>query len=74
MYTEQNFRTKKELREAVAASLAGTGKPVYYYQPGRYSETTFRDGTLDIEGPHYPEPHRWYAICVARDGAIVRVK
>lgn len=27
-----------------------------------------------VEGPHYPEPHRWYAQVEMKDGIVVKVK
>ena len=88
MYTEKNFRSKKELKAAVEsynvwASLsdeakallpACSNKPVRYYQPGPFGGNEPADGTFCCEGPHYPEPHRWYATCTAKDGVIVKVK
>ena len=69
MYTRRNFRSKKELKAAVAA-----GEEVTYYQPGPFGGNEPRDGTFCCEGPHYPEPHRWYATCEAKDGRIVKVR
>jgi hypothetical protein len=69
MYTMQNFRTKKQLREAVAA-----GQRVSIYQPGPFGGTEPRDGVVSVEGPHFPEPHRWYAEVTLRDGVVVSVK
>ena len=84
MYTEKNFRSKKELKEAVAAynlrkSLPEDApfpmaRPVRYYQPGPFGGNEPKDGTFCCEGPHYPEPHKWYATCTAKDGVIVKVK
>ena len=88
MYTEKNFRTKKELKEAVASynvwdaltpeakALLPTcsNKPVRYYQPGPFGGNEPLNGTFCCEGPHYPEPHKWYATCTAKDGVIVKVK
>ena len=67
MYTERNYRTKKAMAEDVKA-----GKPVRVFQPGGIfpSQT---DGVVSIEGPHFPEPHRWYARVEIRDGVIVKV-
>lgn len=67
MYVTPNFKTKKELRLAIAAD-----SPVTYYQPG-LSDTPL-NGTIYVEGPHYPKPHRWYATCKVRDGKIISVK
>ena len=53
-YTDINFKTKKQLKEAVAS-----GKLVTVYQPGGIFR--LKAGTVYLEGPHFPEPHRWYA-------------
>jgi hypothetical protein len=71
VYTVRNFKTKKALREALKA-----GEKLGYYQPnaditGREAP---RDGTVYLEGPHYPEPHRWYAQAKVKDGYIISVK
>lgn len=69
MYTSTNFRTKKALKEAVAA-----GQRVTVYQPGPFGGDPPRSGTVALEGPHYPEPHKWYAQAVLENGVIVKVK
>jgi hypothetical protein len=65
MYTVQNFKTKKALKEAVAA-----GKQIETYQPGGMFEAP-KNGMIALEGPHYPEPHRWYASAEIKNGIIV---
>lgn len=72
MYTREDYKTKKALREAVKAFLEGSGEPVMYYQPGLGETPT--EGRINLEGPHYPKPHTWYAEAVAKDGIIVSVK
>lgn len=70
MYTDINFKTKKALKEAVAA-----GKVVTVYQPNA-DITGFpapTNGRVSLEGPHYPEPHRWYASAELKDGRVVKV-
>lgn len=98
MYTEKNFRSKKELKAAVQAyneavafnltvaqplGLLTVGavlaakvvpRPVRYFQPGPFGGNEPTNGTFCCEGPHYPEPHKWYATCTAVDGVIVKVK
>ena len=69
MYTHTNFKTKKALKEAVAA-----GERVTFYQPGGMFPTPTTDGVIYVEGPHYPQPHRWYAKCETVNGVIVKVK
>lgn len=68
MYTYENYRTKKELVADVKA-----GKQVRVYQPGGIFPSQ-KDGEVSIEGPHYPEPHRWYASATIADGVVVKVK
>lgn len=66
-YVSPNFKNKKALKEAVA-----TGRQVRVFSPGPYPVT--ENGTETVEGPHYPEPHRWYARVEVRGGIVVKVK
>jgi hypothetical protein len=73
VYTTKNFATKKQLKEAVTA-----GELVTIYQPGGLfnppeASSTYT-GVAYLEGPHYPEPHRWYAEATLKDGIVVKVK
>ena len=81
MYTDRNFKTKKALKEAIAAYHAISpvdgqrmGRAVTYYQPGPFAGNEPRNGTIYCEGPHYPAPHTWYAQCIVENGIIVKVK
>jgi hypothetical protein len=69
MYTNKNFKTKKALKEAVA-----NGEKLTYYQPGPFGGNETMDGVITLEGPHYPEPHKWYAQATVENGFIVKVK
>lgn len=69
MYTHFNFRTKKALKEAVTK-----GERVTVFQPGPFGGNEPSDGQIALEGPHYPEAHRWYAEAELKDGVVVRVK
>lgn len=74
MYTNKNFKTKKALRDAVAA-----GEKVTVFQPNDIFNNSASNnpnfsGTVTIEGPHHPEPHRWYAQATIKNGIVVRVK
>lgn len=68
MYTVTNFKTKKALKEAVAA-----GQKVGIYQPGPFGGNEPKDGIICLEGPHYPQAHSWYANALLKDGYIVKV-
>ncbi len=68
MYCDTNFKTKKALKEAVA-----NGGAVNVYQPGPFGGNEPADGEVSVEGPHYPEPHRWYARVTLKGGIITKV-
>lgn len=70
MYATTNYRSKKDLKAAMAKA-GEAGLPCH--QPGPFGPHV-KDGTHCCEGPHYPEPHRWYATVTVKDGRIVKVK
>ena len=69
MYTTKNFQTKKALKEAIAK-----GEKVTIFQPGPFGGDTPKNGKVALEGPHYPQPHKWYASATIHDGYVVAVK
>lgn len=70
MYTTIDFSSKKAIKEALAA-----GKTVTLYQPGPFGgDPNEINGTVYLEGPHYPKPHRWYASGKAVNGVLVSIK
>lgn len=68
MYCSPNFKTKKALKEAVKA-----GRTITVFQPGPFGGNPPTEGRVCVEGPHYPEPHRFYATCTLEGGRIVKV-
>jgi len=69
MYVNPNFRTKKELKEAIAA-----GRDVEVYDNSMFSVVVPENGTVYLEGPHFPEPHKWYAQGTMQGGRLVKIK
>ena len=67
MYVEPNFKTKKALKQALAR-----GERVEVFSPGPFSSPAH--GQVAIEGPHFPEPHRWYGLATVKDGQVIAVK
>ena len=67
-YTTVNYRTKKSLVQDVKA-----GKRVTVYQPGPFGPDV-KDGICHLEGPHYPEAHKWYASAIVKAGVIISIK
>ena len=71
MYTTTNYKTKKQLRDAIAA-----GDRITVYQPNADITGAYppNDGRVFLEGPHYPQPHKWYAEATLREGVVVSIK
>lgn len=67
-YTVHDYETKKALKQDLT-----DGKDIKVYQPGGLSEIP-RDGKVYLEGPHYPRPHKWYAIGMMENGRLVKVR
>ena len=67
MYTDTNYQSKKELKLAVER-----GDKVTLFAPGLGSPKA--NGTEFVEGPHYPQPHKFYAEVTMKDGYVIKVK
>lgn len=63
MYTQTNFKFKKDLIAAVNA-----GEMVGVFQPGPFGPDV-KDGNGVVEGPH--GYHKWYASVTVKDGRVV---
>lgn len=66
MYVRPNFKTKKALKEAITR-----GQSVEIFSPGPFPPN--KDGKEFVEGPHYPERHRWYAKVDVCNGLVIKV-
>ena len=73
MYADKDYATKSELRRAVQE---GNLTSQDFYQPNGdlYGVTVPQTGKIDVEGPHYPKLHRWYAEVWFENGKAVRVR
>lgn len=69
MYTVQNYKSKAALKRDLK-----NGKQVQVFQPGPFDGTPPQTGKVYLEGPHYPEPHRWYAEAWLEEGLVVKIK
>lgn len=67
MYCTINFKTKKQLKDAVKA-----GEKIGVFSPGPFPCPD--NGKIALEGPHYPKPHSWYAQAEIVNGIITKVK
>lgn len=66
-YVSPNYPSKAALKRALADGVRVTA-----FEPGLGTLPT--EGTVTLEGPHYPQPHRWYGRAVIRNGVVVSVK
>jgi hypothetical protein len=66
-YTINNYHSKKELVKDFKAGII-----IEVYQPGIFGPDV-KDGTVVLEGPHYHEPHKWYASGIVKDGKLVKL-
>jgi hypothetical protein len=66
-YVSPNYKTKKALKDALK-----TGASIDVFNPGVGSVPS--DGTVYLEGPHYPQPHTWYAEGTMKGGKLVKVR
>ncbi len=67
-YVSPNYKTKKAFKEAVANGVIH--RP---YNPSGMFPVE-QNGSDCIEGPHYPQPHKWYAEVKVVNGVVVSVK
>jgi hypothetical protein len=66
-YVEGNPKTKKDLKAKVARGNA------YAFESGVGSLPKY-GGDITVEGPQFPEPHKWYArVRVDDQGKIIKV-
>ena len=66
MYVSPDFKTKKGLKEALAKGIE-----VRVFSPGPFSCP--QNGRVTVEGPHYPEPHKWYAVVEVENNKVRRI-
>ena len=66
-YVSPNFKTKKALKEAIAA-----GKLIDVFE--LVLGTVPENGTVYLKGPHYAALHSWYAQGTMENGRLVKVK
>ncbi len=66
-YTVENFKSKKALRDAIKS-----GRRVAV-QDAFIGETP-TEGTVYLEGPHFPKAHTWQGAAILKDGSVISVK
>jgi hypothetical protein len=70
MYVSPNLPSKAAIRRAIK-----DGARVTVFQPNNmFGVEAPQNGTVTVEGPHYPKPHRWYGQATIKDGVVVSIK
>jgi hypothetical protein len=63
---------------AMIASNVPPAREVRIFQPndmfGNPQADSNYTGTACVEGPHYPQPHKWYSTVTVENGIVVKVK
>jgi hypothetical protein len=88
MYVIENYKRKKAFKEDVKrlkelrtlperdkdqdAELGRLEARLQVWTPGPFGVS--ENGTGTIEGPHYPQAHKWYSAVVVRGGVVVDAK
>ena len=67
-YIYPNYKTKKAMVEAVKA-----GDKYMIRRNYVHDESQVITGEVFLEGPHHPQPHKWYAKVFVKDGKIVEI-
>lgn len=67
-YVNPNYKSKKDFIAAIKA-----GKRHETYNPSGMFPTP-QNGSDTVEGPHYPQPHRWYASVKVVNGIVISAK
>lgn len=66
-YVNGNPKSKTEVKKGLKE-----GKQYTVFQPG-LGDVPY-NGTISLEGPHYPKPHSWYGIGIIENGKLVAIK
>jgi hypothetical protein len=68
MYVNGNPKTKSQLKKWIKEGVNPS-----VFQPGPFGGNEPDNGRVVLEGPHYPEPHKWYATGILENGRLVKV-
>jgi hypothetical protein len=67
-YIYPNYKTKKAAKQAIA-----DGQTVTCKRNCPWGQESVMNGKETIEGPHYPEPHKWYGQATIKDGIVIKL-
>lgn len=67
-YVYPNYKSKAALKRALVA-----GEKVICKDNTPFGYHLVAEGTAYVEGPHYPQPHKWYGKVICKDGRVISV-
>ncbi len=69
MYIYPDRKSKAAIRREIA-----DGQTFFTVAANGLELNPPQDGTVTVEGPHYPKPHTWYGQATIKDGRVVKIK
>jgi len=70
MYIDTNPKSKAQIKRDIAAGVVMTA-----FQPNNmFGVVAPQNGTVTVEGPHFPKAHTWYGQATIKDGKVVAIK
>lgn len=70
MYIDTNPKSKAQIKRDIKAGVV-----MRVFQPNNmFGIVPPQNGTVTVEGPHFPKPHRWYGQATLKDGIVVAIK
>lgn len=67
MYTVKNYKSKAAIKRDLKEGVI-----IRCWSKGIYPAPT--QGLIELEGPHYPEAHKWYGTGIMKDGVLVELE
>ena len=68
-YCYPDMPSKAALKRALAKGEKFTVK-----ENTPWGDKRVLNGTIALEGPHYPKPHKWYGSCQVVDGYLTTIE
>ena len=68
-YLYPNLKSKKAYKDAIKA-----GQRITAAENTPMGSVLVQTGKVTFEGPHYPEPHKFYGTAEVKGGCVVSVK
>jgi len=67
-YLYPNLKSKKAYKDAIAK-----GQTIMAQENTPWGNKPIDSGRAVFEGPHYPQPHRFYGTAIVENGKVVKI-